>query len=86
MFGDSLGEQYGVHSWIDTPVKDKNGRDGKIIGDYRFQFVHCLRVLFADNEQHLIRLFTQDESLPEKFGVKWQYRPGEWAYISDNPA
>jgi hypothetical protein len=79
----SLGDQrdqYG--NWIDTPVRDKNGRSGRIVSD--FLWADCfLGIRFDDASEHKVVLRSTGPDRPDPLGVQWEFNPGQWARLAD---
>lgn len=81
----SLGEQgAGGDSWLGMVVRDFQGNRGLVIQDYRFPQCKCLRIRMETGITPVLTIYNDYESQADQFGFQWEYRPGEWAFISDN--
>ena len=73
-----------VSYWIGTVVRNKNGKQGRIIGDLIAKSGKLLTVRFDDRKTHTITLRIVGEDSFDEKRTQFKTNDGVWITISDN--
>lgn len=73
-------------AWLKTPVRyDRGKKEGVVVGEeQRSPTVKYLKIQDENGLTHELRLYSECRNQSDCLGFQWEYRPGQWAYISDN--
>lgn len=69
-------------SWVGCPVRDKDGRAGKIVDDCN-GVTRYLDIAFDDGTSYTLKLNNLSRNPPDPLGIEWEWNPGKWGRISD---